>query len=70
MYYAGGRVVGLVLAGQGARTAQPAASRSARGSFQDAVPARVSLGVTTLLTMTTQASGINSKLPPVSYIKD
>ncbi|KHJ94909.1 Neurotransmitter-gated ion-channel transmembrane region, partial [Oesophagostomum dentatum] len=36
---------------------------------KDAVPARVSLGVTTLLTMTTQASGINSKLPPVSYIK-
>uniref|UniRef100_A0A914NG05 Neurotransmitter-gated ion-channel transmembrane domain-containing protein n=1 Tax=Meloidogyne incognita TaxID=6306 RepID=A0A914NG05_MELIC len=27
---------------------------------KDAVPARVSLGVTTLLTMTTQASGINS----------
>ncbi|EGT39040.1 CBN-GLC-2 protein [Caenorhabditis brenneri] len=37
--------------------------------LKDAVPARVSLGVTTLLTMTTQASGINSKLPPVSYIK-
>nr|AAC25482.1 inhibitory amino acid receptor subunit gbr-2B [Caenorhabditis elegans]QRW38688.1 glutamate-gated chloride channel AVR-14B subunit [Caenorhabditis elegans] len=36
---------------------------------KDAVPARVSLGVTTLLTMTTQASGINTKLPPVSYIK-
>uniref|UniRef100_A0A915AAU6 Neurotransmitter-gated ion-channel transmembrane domain-containing protein n=2 Tax=Parascaris univalens TaxID=6257 RepID=A0A915AAU6_PARUN len=36
---------------------------------KDAVPARVSLGVTTLLTMTTQASGISSKLPPVSYIK-
>ncbi|CAJ0577504.1 unnamed protein product, partial [Mesorhabditis spiculigera] len=36
---------------------------------KDAVPARVSLGVTTLLTMTTQSSGINSKLPPVSYIK-
>uniref|UniRef100_A0A1I7VSP6 Neur_chan_memb domain-containing protein n=1 Tax=Loa loa TaxID=7209 RepID=A0A1I7VSP6_LOALO len=36
---------------------------------KDAVPARVSLGVTTLLTMTTQASGINAKLPPVSYIK-
>ncbi|VDK52144.1 unnamed protein product [Anisakis simplex] len=35
----------------------------------DAVPARVSLGVTTLLTMTTQASGINAKLPPVSYTK-
>ncbi|CEF67648.1 GluClalpha [Strongyloides ratti] len=34
-----------------------------------AIPARTSLGVTTLLTMTTQASGINSKLPPVSYIK-
>ncbi|VBB34017.1 unnamed protein product [Acanthocheilonema viteae] len=36
---------------------------------KDAVPARVSLGVTTLLTMTTQASGVNAKLPPVSYIK-
>ncbi|TKR88052.1 hypothetical protein L596_012353 [Steinernema carpocapsae] len=34
-----------------------------------AVPARVTLGVTTLLTMTTQASGINAKLPPVSYTK-
>lgn len=34
-----------------------------------AVPARVTLGVTTLLTMTTQASGINAKLPPVSYSK-
>ncbi len=38
-------------------------------SDKDAVPARVSLGVTTLLTMTTQASGINAKLPPVSYTK-
>ncbi|KRZ11141.1 Glutamate-gated chloride channel [Trichinella zimbabwensis] len=36
---------------------------------KDAVPARVSLGVTTLLTMTTQASGVNAKLPPVSYTK-
>uniref|UniRef100_A0A0M3I2E2 Neur_chan_memb domain-containing protein n=1 Tax=Ascaris lumbricoides TaxID=6252 RepID=A0A0M3I2E2_ASCLU len=34
-----------------------------------AVPARITLGVTTLLTMTTQASGINAKLPPVSYTK-
>ncbi|CEF61252.1 GluClalpha [Strongyloides ratti] len=34
-----------------------------------AIPARTSLGVTTLLTMTTQASGINAKLPPVSYTK-
>ncbi|GMT12418.1 hypothetical protein PFISCL1PPCAC_3715 [Pristionchus fissidentatus] len=36
---------------------------------RSAVPARVTLGVTTLLTMTTQASGINAKLPPVAYIK-
>ncbi|XP_049535424.1 glutamate-gated chloride channel isoform X8 [Anopheles darlingi] len=36
---------------------------------QGAVPARVSLGVTTLLTMATQTSGINASLPPVSYTK-
>ncbi|CAI4223448.1 unnamed protein product [Auanema sp. JU1783] len=36
---------------------------------RNAVPARVTLGVTTLLTMTTQSSGINAKLPPVAYIK-
>jgi len=36
---------------------------------QSAVPARVSLGVTTLLTMATQTSSINQKLPPVSYMK-
>ncbi|XP_018910630.1 glutamate-gated chloride channel isoform X3 [Bemisia tabaci] len=36
---------------------------------QAAVPARVSLGVTTLLTMATQTSGINASLPPVSYTK-
>ncbi|CAB07361.2 Glutamate-gated chloride channel alpha [Caenorhabditis elegans] len=34
-----------------------------------AIPARVTLGVTTLLTMTAQSAGINSQLPPVSYIK-
>ena len=36
---------------------------------QNAIPARVSLGVTTLLTMSTQTSGINAQLPPVSYTK-
>ncbi|XP_076062284.1 glutamate-gated chloride channel-like isoform X2 [Oratosquilla oratoria] len=36
---------------------------------QNAVPARVSLGVTTLLTMSTQTSSINQSLPPVSYTK-
>ncbi|CAG0894641.1 unnamed protein product [Cyprideis torosa] len=36
---------------------------------QNAIPARVSLGVTTLLTMSTQTSGINQSLPPVSYTK-
>ncbi|KAK3864844.1 hypothetical protein Pcinc_029506 [Petrolisthes cinctipes] len=36
---------------------------------QHAVPARVALGVTTLLTMSTQTAGINQSLPPVSYTK-
>jgi len=33
------------------------------------VPARVSLGVTTLLTMSTQQASINNSLPPVAYTK-
>ena len=33
----------------------------------NAVPARVSLGVTTLLTRATQTTGINNSLPPVTY---
>ncbi|XP_048772301.1 glycine receptor subunit alpha-2-like isoform X1 [Ostrea edulis] len=35
----------------------------------DAIPARVSLGVLTVLTMTTQSSGVRTALPQVSYIK-
>ncbi|GFT22773.1 glycine receptor subunit alpha-3 [Trichonephila clavipes] len=35
----------------------------------EAAPARVTLGVTTLLSLTTVASGIRSQLPPVSYAK-
>jgi len=35
----------------------------------DAVPARVSLGVLTVLTMTTQSSGARQSLPQVSYVK-
>nr|XP_002737456.1 PREDICTED: glycine receptor subunit alpha-3-like [Saccoglossus kowalevskii] len=35
----------------------------------DAAPARVGLGITTVLTMTTQSSGILASLPRVSYIK-
>jgi len=34
-----------------------------------AVPARITLGVTCVLTMTTLSSGIRQTLPPVSYIK-
>ncbi|ESO09631.1 hypothetical protein HELRODRAFT_135812, partial [Helobdella robusta] len=35
----------------------------------DGVPARVSIGLLTVLTTTTQSSGINDQLPKVSYIK-
>ena len=36
---------------------------------RNATPARVALGVTTVLTMTTLMSSTNSQLPKVSYIK-
>lgn len=35
----------------------------------DAVPARISLGLLSVLTMTTQSSGSRTNLPEVSYIK-
>ena len=35
----------------------------------DAIPARVSLGLLTVLTMTTQSTSANQSLPKVSYIK-
>lgn len=35
----------------------------------EAVPARISLGLLTVLTMTTQSSGVLSRMPRVSYIK-
>lgn len=35
----------------------------------DAVPARISLGLLSVLTMTTQSSGSRANLPGVSYIK-
>ena len=34
-----------------------------------AVPARVALGVTTLLTMSTKTAPISNSLPPVAYTK-
>lgn len=35
----------------------------------DATPARISLGLLTVLTMTTQSSGARASLPRVSYVK-
>ena len=35
----------------------------------DAIPARISLGLLTILTMTTQSSGARASLPRVSYVK-
>ncbi|KAK7500586.1 hypothetical protein BaRGS_00008161, partial [Batillaria attramentaria] len=35
----------------------------------EAIPARISLGVLTVLTMTTQSTGARSQLPRVSYVK-
>ncbi|CAM1292198.1 GLRA3 (predicted) [Pycnogonum litorale] len=35
----------------------------------DAIPARITLGVTTLLTISSKGSGIQSSIPPVSYVK-
>ncbi|XP_022254874.1 glycine receptor subunit alpha-2-like isoform X2 [Limulus polyphemus] len=35
----------------------------------EAIPARITLGVTTLLTISSKGSGIQNNLPPVSYVK-
>ncbi|UYV62328.1 hypothetical protein LAZ67_2000111, partial [Cordylochernes scorpioides] len=35
----------------------------------DAIPARITLGVTTLLTISSKGAGIQANLPPVSYVK-
>lgn len=35
----------------------------------DAVPARISLGILTVLTITTQKTGSVAAIPPVSYVK-
>ncbi|XP_023216469.1 glycine receptor subunit alpha-2-like [Centruroides sculpturatus] len=35
----------------------------------ESIPARITLGVTTLLTITSKGAGIQSNLPPVSYVK-
>ncbi|KAH7950768.1 hypothetical protein HPB52_001427 [Rhipicephalus sanguineus] len=35
----------------------------------ESIPARTTLGVTTLLTISSKGSGIQSNLPPVSYVK-
>ena len=40
-----------------------------RLTFRGATPARVGLGVTTVLTMTTLISSTNSALPKISYVK-
>ncbi|CAG2177600.1 unnamed protein product, partial [Oppiella nova] len=36
---------------------------------EEAIPARITLGVTTLLTISSKGAGIQSNLPPVSYAK-
>ena len=36
---------------------------------RDAAPARVALGITTVLTMTTLISSTNAALPKISYLK-
>ncbi|CAN7981256.1 unnamed protein product, partial [Ixodes pacificus] len=35
----------------------------------EAIPARITLGVTTLLTISSKGAGIQGNLPPVSYVK-
>lgn len=76
--HVGHRLVGVVLAGPRRRAGSRLIGQEISSTFacltsaallSDLAPLLSSTGVTTLLTMATQTSGINASLPPVSYTK-